>query len=142
LDEAELTPVEGAFEEGLVEPEPVGLEAIPEEPMYEVPSVEALGPEAFTETFQKLTSGKITELLGTIDMKAVLMEAIAPTLSESIEEVLWEIAPDLTERRAKQTRKESMKDLKKEVETVLWETVPELAENLISKEINRIREES
>ncbi len=142
LDEAELTPVEGTFEEGLVEPEPVGFEAIAEEPMHEMPSVEVPGSEAFTETFQKLTNEKITEFLGTMDMKAALMEAIAPTLSESVEEVLWEIAPELMERLAKQTLKESMSDLKKEVETVLWETVPELAENLISKEIKRIREES
>jgi len=64
---------------------------------------------------------------------------LTPLLKDSVEKVLWEVAPDLVEKMLKEMLKGSLESLTKEVEKVIWETVPDLAETMISKEIERIK---
>lgn len=134
-----MTAVESPVEEvAEAEEELTDVETVREEPSAE----EAISVEDIREALMKSMDEKISEALAGVDMKSAIMEAITPTLSDAVEKVLWEIAPELTEKLAKETLTESMKDLKKELEQIIWETVPEIAENIISKEIKRIREES
>jgi CheY-like chemotaxis protein len=139
--EAELTAVEEPEEAiGMAEPEPVGLEEIAEE-TYAEPSVAVPGAGVLSDAFRRAADEQIAAFIGSLDMKELMKDALAPTLGEAVEKVLWEIVPELTEKLARETLQESMKNLKKELETVIWETVPELAEKIINKEIQRIREE-
>jgi hypothetical protein len=62
-------------------------------------------------------------------------------MKDSVEKILWEVAPDLVERMLKEMLKGALESLTKEVEKVIWETLPDLAETMISKEIERIRSE-
>lgn len=91
--------------------------------------------------FEKAVQAKISSSLSSIDIKEVLLSSMMPIVKDSVEKILWEVAPDLAERMLKEMLKGSLESLTKEVEKVIWETVPDLAETLISKEIERIRSE-
>jgi CheY-like chemotaxis protein len=132
--EAELTAIE--------EPETVEVAEAAEEIPVEAATVGVPGSEALSDAFRKAADEQIAEFIRTLDMKELMKEALAPTLGDSVEKILWEIIPELTEKLASETLKDSMVNLKKELETVIWETVPEIAENMINKEIQRIREET
>ena len=82
---------------------------------------------------------KAEEFFGRVDFKAIIMEA---GLKESLESVLWEVVPDLTEKLVKEALTDTMAALKRQLENVIWETVPELAETIIKKEIEKIKSES
>jgi predicted hydrocarbon binding protein len=84
---------------------------------------------------------KISSVLSSIDLKEAVLAAMAPILKDSLEKILWEVAPDLVEKMLKEMLKGALESLTKEVEKVIWETVPDLAETMISKEIERIRSE-
>ncbi|MGD8352161.1 MAG: hypothetical protein PVG55_04125, partial [Nitrospirota bacterium] len=135
--EAEEEPFAGAFAEELTK-----VEAGPGESEARGASAEVPDSREAFEAFVKVLDERISEAVDAMDLRAALMESIAPNLAEAVEKVLWEIVPELTEKLARETLAESMKDLKKELEQVIWETVPEIAEKIITKEIQRIREES
>jgi len=95
------------------------------------------------EDIQKIVKESITAnmtaLLSSIDIKETVLATLTPLLKDSVEKVLWEVAPDLVEKMLKEMLKGSLESLTKEVEKVIWETVPDLAETMISKEIERIK---
>ena len=130
----------------LAEPAPVGLEAISEEESStgyaEVQEATAMMPEAgeLNEVFREVVAEKFSEFLAGTDLKAALLDVMAPKLQDAVEKVLWEIAPELTEKLIKEALADSMSTLSKELETVVWETVPELAESIINQEIQRIKQ--
>jgi len=97
------------------------------------------------EDIQKMVKDSITEtmtaILSSIDIKEAVFATLTPLLKDSVEKVLWEVAPDLVEKMLKEMLKGSLESLTKEVEKVIWETVPDLAETMISKEIERIKSE-
>jgi CheY-like chemotaxis protein len=101
-------------------------------PEVEFPSKDEIG---------KMFEEKISSFLSSIDLKEEILAAMTPFLKDSVEKILWEVAPDLVERMLKDMLKGALESLTKEVEKVLWETVPDLAETMISKEIERIRSE-
>lgn len=134
---------EEAWQEGISEEPP--KEAVCEEP-EEAPASKAVGEmptaEEFSGAFRAAVNERLSEFLSTVDMKGMLIEALQPSIKDSVEKILWELTPDLTEKLLKETLAETMSSLKKELENVIWETVPDLAESIIRKEIEKIRAES
>jgi len=112
-----------------------------ERPAVAVPGVEVMSAEKAAEIFKRSVDEKISALLSSIDMKEIVFSSLAPSIKDSAERVLWEVAPELVERLLKEMLQGSLASIAKEVEKVIWETVPDLAENMISREIERIKSE-
>lgn len=105
------------------------------------PQIALPSKEELFAVFEKTVRERVSAFLAPLDVKEVLVSALMPSLKDSIDKVLWEIAPELVEKMLRETLKNSMASLSKEVEKVIWETVPDLASTLISKEIERIKSE-
>jgi len=138
---AEEAEVESAL---AIETEP----AVEETKAKEAPERKVAVPEVALPTkddIQKMVKESITQnltaILSSINIKEAVFATLTPLLKDSVEKVLWEVAPDLVEKMLKEMLKGSLESLTKEVEKVIWETVPDLAETMISKEIERIKSE-
>jgi CheY-like chemotaxis protein len=129
-EEAEETPAEEIGQ-------PVTERVTREEVKSDIPEVEFPSKDEIGKMFEE----KIASFLSSIDLKEEILAAMTPFLKDSVEKILWEVAPDLVERMLKDMLKGALESLTKEVEKVIWETVPDLAETMISKEIERIRSE-
>lgn len=105
--------------------------------MAEVPDTGALA-----DAFREAADRRIAEFLKKVDIRGIIAEAVSSKIKASMESVLWEVAPEMTEKLLREALKETTASLKKELQNVMWETVPELAESIIKKEIDRIRAES
>jgi CheY-like chemotaxis protein len=105
-------------------------------PVAAVPS-----KEDYRALFERSVNTKVSSLMESADIREILASAITPVLKESVEKILWEIAPDLVEKMLREILRESIASLSGEVEKVIWETVPELAGTMISKEIEKIKAE-
>jgi CheY-like chemotaxis protein len=133
---------EGIIEEPLVEAACEAPEEEKEAPVVETAALEIPRAEELSGIFKEAVQDRLSEFLNTVDIRGVLIEALEPSIKDSVEKILWELTPDLTEKLLKETLGETMVSLKKELENVIWETVPDLAESIIRKEIDRIRAES
>jgi CheY-like chemotaxis protein len=104
---------------------------------------EALMPskEEFTSMIQKAVNDRVSDIVSSVDMKDLLLSSLMPPMKDSIEKILWEIAPDLVEKMMKEVMKSSVSALSAQVEKVIWETVPDLAGTMISSEIEKIKSE-
>jgi CheY-like chemotaxis protein len=111
------------------------------EKVMKMPEITLPSKEEFASMFRKSVDEKVLSFMSTLNIKDELLSTVAPTLKDSIEKVLWEIAPELTEKVLRDVMQSSVASLNKEIEKVIWETVPEIAERLISKEIEKIRSE-
>ena len=139
IDIAEEAEVESAL---AIETEPAVEEAIPKEAparMVTVQEVALPTKNDLQKMVKEAITDKMTALLSSIDIKETVLATLTPLLKDSVEKVLWEVAPDLVEKMLKEMLKGSLESLTKEVEKVIWETVPDLAETMISKEIERIK---
>jgi CheY-like chemotaxis protein len=138
-----LEEVEGEAE--AVPPEepitPAGAKTAPAEIKTDISETEHISKDDLKNIFEKTINEKLSSSLSSLDIKETVLSALTPLLKDSIEKILWEITPDLTEKMLKEMLKGSLESLTKEVEKVIWETVPDLAETMISKEIERIRSE-
>ena len=121
---------------GQVIPAPAKLQVRKEIPEIQIPSKEELIP-----LFKKAVDERVASALSAIDIKGVMLESLMPALKDSVEKILWEIAPELTERLVKEVLQSSLASLSKEIEKIMWETVPDIAETLIAKEIEKIKSE-
>jgi CheY-like chemotaxis protein len=110
-------------------------------PAIAAPLPDLLTAEKAAELFKRSVDEKISAALSSIDMKGIVVASLAPTLKDSTEKVLWEVAPELMEKLLKEMLQGSLATIVKEVEKVIWETVPDLAESMISREIERIKSE-
>jgi CheY-like chemotaxis protein len=120
---------------------PVPEEAAPPVVEEVVPSLELPSKDEFKKIFEKTVNDRISSILSALDIKEAILASLMPFMKDSVEKILWEVAPDLVERMLKEMLKGSLESLTKEVEKVIWETVPDLAETMITKEIERIRSE-
>lgn len=102
----------------------------------EMPSKEEL-----IRIFEKAVNERVSAFLSTVDIKDSILSSLMPSMKDSIEKVLWEVAPELVEKMLKEILKGSIASLTTEVEKVIWETVPDLAGTLISREIEKIKSE-
>lgn len=107
----------------------------------EMPEIELPSKEELSSMFKKAVDERVASFLSTMDIKSALLSSITPALKDSIEKVLWEVAPELTEKLLKEILQSSLASLGKEIEKVIWETVPEVAERLIAREIEKIKSE-
>lgn len=137
---------EAAADKGVAIEVPISEEAVPPVVEEAVPpkvkaEVELPSKDEIKEIFEKTINDKLSLLLSSIDLKETILSSLMPLMRDSVEKILWEVAPDLVERMLKEMLKGSLESLSKEVEKVIWETVPDLAETMISKEIERVRSE-
>jgi CheY-like chemotaxis protein len=112
-----------------------------EEVTIGMPAVVLPSQDEIKKILKNAVEEKIAALMSSIDLKEAILAAMTPLLKDSLEKILWEVAPDLVERMVKEMLGGAFGSLTKEVEKVIWETVPDLAETMISKEIERIRSE-
>ncbi len=106
-----------------------------------VPEIRLPSEDELKRVFENAVTEKLSSFLSSLDLKEAVLASLMPLLKDSVEKILWEVAPDLVERMLKEMLQGSLESLRKEVEKVIWETVPDLAETMISKEIERIRSE-
>jgi DNA-binding response OmpR family regulator len=97
--------------------------------------------EEFLRIFEAVVEREAVNVLSGLDLKEALLSSLLPVMKDSIEKVLWEIAPELAEKVMKEMLSSSVSTLTKEVEKVIWETVPDLASTLIAREIEKIKTE-
>src|SRR4030042_5637666 len=139
LEIAEEAGVEAAAVEEVAPP--VVKEAAATEVKIGIPEVEFPSKDELKDIFEHTVNERISSLLSSLDLKEIILTSLMPSMKDSVEKILWEVAPDLVERMLKEMLKGALESLTKEVEKVIWETVPDLAETMISKEIERIRSE-
>jgi CheY-like chemotaxis protein len=139
LSEEEEFEAEAIAEEGTVLPAAGPGEALKTAPV--VSAAEIPATDELQTIFRGVVDQRIKEALSSLDLKDAVLTSLTPLLKDSVEKILWEVAPDLVERMLREMLKGSLESLTKEVEKVIWETVPDLAETMISKEIERIRSE-
>ncbi len=155
LGEEEAAPALEAFAEAepekFVVPEPVHIEPArepisriaPSQPVREhaAPEVALPGREELEAIFRKSVDERVAAFLAGVDIKDALLASLAPAMKDSIDKVLWEVAPELVEKVVRETMKGAFSSLAKEIEKVIWETVPDLASTIITKEIEKIKAE-
>ena len=120
---------------------PTAAKVTPTKARTDIPEVELPSKEELKSIFENTVNDRVSSLLASLDIKEAILARMMPLMKDSVEKILWEVAPDLVERMLKEMLKGSLESLTKEVEKVIWETVPDLAETMISKEIERIRSE-
>jgi CheY-like chemotaxis protein len=103
-----------------------------------LPRVEYLSKEEVANIVRREVAEKVSSMLS-VDMKDIMLSSLTPSLKDSAEKVLWEVAPELAEKLLKEMLQGALASLTKEVEKVIWETVPDLAESMIAKEIEKIK---
>jgi DNA-binding response OmpR family regulator len=134
--------VTGAAVAGEAEPEIVAPEAVVQREVQREPVSPAMAMpsnEELLKSFEKILDEKVSEFLSGLDLNESVLSSMMPSLKESIEKVLWEIAPELVEKMLKEILKSSIASLTAEVEKVIWETVPDLAHTIITREIEKIK---
>jgi CheY-like chemotaxis protein len=102
------------------------------------PRVEYLSREEVANIVRREVAEKVSSMLS-VDMKDIVLSSLVPSLKDSAEKVLWEVAPELAEKMLREMLQGALASLTKEVEKVIWETVPDLAESMIAKEIEKIK---
>jgi len=123
------------FKEQVI-PAPAEIQVRKEMPEVQIPSKEEL-----ISLFKKAVDERVASALSAIDIKNVMIESLTPVLKDSVEKILWEMAPELTDKLVKEVLQSSLASLSKEIEKIMWETVPDIAETLIAKEIEKIKSE-
>lgn len=146
MEEITETRKEDAGIEGVAtqKPESVSAEEIAEPKARKevvLPEVEIPSKEELLKIFEKTVDEKVSSFLEALDIKEALLSSLMPSMKDSIEKVLWEVAPELVEKMLKEILKGSITSLKAEVEKIIWETVPDLARTMISQEIEKIKSE-
>jgi len=106
-----------------------------------LPEIVVPSKEEMRSAFEQTVKDSVDAFLSSLDIKETILQSLMPAMKESVEKVLWEVAPELAEKMLKEILKGSIASLTAEVEKVIWETVPDLAGSMISKEIEKIKSE-
>jgi len=140
LEEALLE--EAVMPEAVEEVAPIAPKAKAPKAVEEIaPAIGVLSAEAMSAALKDAMAVSIREFISGLDLKTELLKSLSSGIKDTAEKVLWELAPELTERLLKETLKGALGSIAKEVEKVVWETVPDLAESIIKKEIEKIKSE-
>lgn len=116
-------------------------ERVVERPAVSMPALELPSKEEIAGMLRHAVNESVSSALSSFDIKDSVLSSLTPSIKDSVEKVLWEVAPELVEKLLKEMLQGALSSLTKEVEKVIWETVPDLAESLISREIEKIKSE-
>jgi DNA-binding response OmpR family regulator len=148
IDENERVEVEEAFEipEETLETEPFTVAPEPAaQPRarkeVEIRDTAMPSRDEMLRIFERAVQERVNSVLSSPEIKDALLSSLVPTMKDSLERILWEVAPDLTEKMLKEALKGSIPSISGQIEKVIWETVPDLAGTMISKEIEKIKSE-
>ena len=95
--------------------------------------------EEVLRIFERAVQERVNSVLSSSEIRDAVLASLVPSLKDSVEKILWEVAPDLTEKMLKEALKGSIPSISGQIEKVIWETVPDLAGTMISREIERIK---
>lgn len=112
------------------------------EPVRSRPSVPPAGvamPQFSSADVIAVFKKAAEENIASMNLKEAVSAELSAAVKDSVEKVLWEVAPELIERLIKGALKDTVESLSKQVEKIIWETVPDMAENIIRKEIEKIK---
>ncbi|MBI5025274.1 MAG: response regulator [Nitrospirae bacterium] len=77
-----------------------------------------------------------------VNLKSALSDVLTAVFKDTIEKIVWEVIPEVSERVIKDVVQGSLIiTLRNVIEKVAWETIPDIAETLVKKEIEKIRAE-
>lgn len=124
--------------EDIVEHEPMA-EAVRPSPSMGMPEIKMPPEDILLSSFREAMQSQMGDLAKKIDMREIFVESILPTIKDSLEKIIWDLAPELIEKSVKDKLATTFSSVSKEIESVIWETVPDLAENIIKKEIEKIK---
>jgi len=136
----EATPIEEiALEEGISQAEEVSLAEEVSAPVLEeaVGVAPSISSQAVVDAIRASVGERIEDALRSLDLR----EEFSSRLKDSLEKILWEIAPEAVDKAAREILQGAVASLRKDIEKVIWETVPDLAESIIKKEIEKIKAE-
>ena len=139
---AEPSPIETVPYEGPVTGEPIATAPVETPVPVSTPEVKMPSSEEITKSVTESVQGQIRALVEQVDVKSIISETIKPLILESIEKSLHDVLPELLQSSLKEMVQGSVSSVNKQIENVIWETVPDLAENIIKKEIEKIKSES
>lgn len=125
-------------ETAAVQPEPAPQQRVTQQAVIQ--NIAMPSKEEVLKMFEKAVAERVSSLLTPADL-SVALTSLAPTMKDSVEKILWEVAPELVEKTVKEILKGSVSSISAQVEKVIWETVPDLASTMISKEIEKIKSE-
>jgi hypothetical protein len=91
--------------------------------------------------FENAVRERVADVMSGSEIKESIIAALAPTMKDTVEKVLWEVAPDMVQKMLQDVLKQSVSSISSQIEKVIWETVPDLASTLIAKEIEKIKSE-
>lgn len=129
------------YEEPTVE-EPVAAARVEKAASSRSPEAQVPSSDDISRAVKESVKGQIGALVGQVDVKSIISESIKPLLVDSVEKSLHDVLPELLQNSLKEMLQGSMSSINKQIENVIWETVPDLAENIIKKEIEKIKSES
>ncbi|MDP2277341.1 MAG: response regulator, partial [Nitrospirota bacterium] len=111
--EAEVVAEAVGAEDALVEAEEMTVEDIAVPPVFkeqvipapaeiQMPEVQIPSKEELILLFKEAVDERVASDLSAIDIKSVMIELLTPALKDSVEKILWEIAPELTDKLVKE----------------------------------------
>lgn len=126
---------------------PFAEEAVPVEEAgileAELPSKEEL-----KEIFEKNLDSKVSSLLSSLDLKDVISSSLTPLIKDSVDKILGEAVPDITERVIHDELKGIFEErsltpvIKDSVDRILGEAVPDITEKVMHDELKGVFEET
>jgi CheY-like chemotaxis protein/uncharacterized membrane protein YheB (UPF0754 family) len=119
-------------------------------PVEEAGILEAELPskEELKEIFEKNLDSKVSSLFASVDLKDVISSSFSPVIKDSVDKILGEAVPDITEKVIRDELKAILEErsltpvIKDSVDKILGEAVPAIMEKVIHTELKSALEET
>lgn len=105
------------------------------------PPVKMPSEEAVISAFREEISRQVAGILQKVDAAKIVENTVSASIKNSLDPLIREALSKSVDKALKDALAGAFSTLGKQVENVIWETVPDLAENIIRKEIERIKAE-
>jgi len=123
-----------------VQPQPVPVQEA-EPAAVAVPPVQMPSGSEIETIVRDTVQKEISGVLGALNLSGVLEGELSAGLKDSVEKLLLELVPGMLQESIKTMLEGALSSLNRQIENIIWETVPDLAENIIRKEIEKIKSE-